>query len=213
MWSNRSDSSVTKLSREFDFTGISGPISLSYKAWYDLEEDYDYLYLLVSADGGNWQIISTPSCTSQNLTGNNYGCGYNNSSDGWITEVVDLSSFAGKTVKLSFEYVTDEAVTAEGFLIDDITIDAAGYRADFEDDDGGWLAEGFVRIGNTIPQTFLVSIIDKSGQKPVQKFSLGAGEELSLTLDEHSYGQEYIIVVSGSTRFTRQEASYQIVIR
>lgn len=213
MWSNRSDSSVTKLSREFDFTGITGPISLSYKAWYDLEEDYDYLYLLASADGENWQIVSTPSCTSQNLTGNNFGCGYNYSSGGWITEVVDLSSYAGKTVKLSFEYVTDEAVTAEGFLIDDIRIDATGYSADFEDNDGGWLAEGFVRIDNMIPQTFLVSIIDTSGQKPVQKYSLGAGEDLSLTLDAHPYGQEYIIVVSGSTRFTRQEASYQIVLR
>ena len=151
MWSNRSDSSVTKLSREFDFTGITGPISLSYKAWYDLEEDYDYLYLLASADGENWQIVSTPSCTSQNLTGNNFGCGYNYSSGGWITEVVDLSSYAGKTLKLSFEYVTDEAVTAEGFLIDDIRIDAAGYSADFEENDGGWLAEGFVRIDNMIP--------------------------------------------------------------
>ncbi len=213
MWSNRSDSSVTRLSREFDFTSVTGPVSLSYDAWFDLEVDYDYLYLLASEDGENWQIVSTPSCTSMNLTGNNFDCGYNGNSGGWINQWVDLSSFAGKTVKLSFEYVTDEAVTAEGFLIDNVRVDATGYATDFEDNDGGWLAEGFVRIDNAIPQTYLVSIIDTSGQMPVQKYSLDAGEDLSLTLDAHPFGQEYIIVVSGSSRFTRQEASYQIVLR
>lgn len=212
MWSNRSDSSVTRLSREFDFTTISAPVTLNYSTWYDLEVDYDYLYLLASEDGENWQIVATPSCTSMNLTGNNFGCGYNGSSGGWTTQEVDLSAYAGKKVTLSFEYVTDEAVTAEGFLIDDIRIEAAGYLADFEEDDGGWLTEGFVRINNSIPQTFLVSIIDTSGSAPVQKYVLGAGDELVLTLEPQRSGEQYIIVVSGSTRFTRQEASYQIIL-
>lgn len=213
MWSNRSDSSVTRLSREFDLTSASAPINLEYTTWYDLEVDYDYLYLLASEDGENWQIVNTPSCTSTNLTGNNFGCGYNGSSYGWITQELDLSMYAGKKVKLSFEYVTDEAVTAEGFLVDDIRIDAIGYATGFEEDDGGWQAEGFVRIDNAIPQTFLVSIIDTSGSTPVQKYSLGAGEVLTLTLKEQRPGESYIVVVSGSTRFTRQEATYKVTLK
>lgn len=213
MWSNRSDSSVTRLSREFDLTSVSAPITLRYQTWYDLEVDYDYLYLLTSVDGENWQIVPTPSCSSTNLTGNNYGCGYNGSSGGWITQEVDLSEYAGGKVYLSFEYVTDEAVTAEGFLIDEIQLDALGYAADFEEDDGGWVTEGFVRINNAIPQTFLVSVVDTSGIAPVQKFSIGAGEELALKLAPQRYGESYIVIVSGSTRFTRQAASYQIDLK
>lgn len=213
MWSNRSDSSVTRISREFDLTSVSGPVTLNYKTWYDLEEDYDYLYLLASEDGINWVIIPTPSCTTQNITGNNFGCGYNGSSDGWKEQQVDLSAYSGKKVTLSFEYVTDEAVTGEGFLLDDVSIDAAGYTADFEENEGGWIAEGFVRINNTIPQTFLVSIVDNSDKTPVQKYSLGAGEELALTLDNRGNGQKYTIIISGSTRYTRQEAAYRITLR
>ncbi|HNR01931.1 MAG TPA: immune inhibitor A [Anaerolineaceae bacterium] len=213
MWSNRADGSVTRLSREFDLTAVSAPITLRYETWYDLEVDYDYLYLLVSEGGDNYQLLSMPSCTSQNLTGNNYGCGYNGNSGGWITQEVDLSTYAGKKITLSFEYVTDEAVTAEGFLIDNIRIDTLGYAADFEVDDGGWLTEGFVRIENIIPQTFLVSILGTSAGSPVQKFALNAGETLSLTLAALPPGETYIVVVSGSTRFTRQEASYQIALR
>ena len=42
---------------------------------------------------------------------------------------------------LRFEYVTDTAVNTEGFLLDDLRIDAIGYEEDFEDGDGGWSAE------------------------------------------------------------------------
>lgn len=213
MWSNRADGSVTRLTQEFDFTGVSAPISLRYETWYDLEVDYDYVYLLAAADGENWQLVSTPSCSSQNLTGNNYGCGYNGYSGGWIDQEVDLSEYAGKEVTLSFEYITDEAVTAEGFLLDNISIDAAGYLADFETDAGGWLTEGFVNIENRIPQSFLVTILDTSGRSPVQKYALNAGEVLSVTLAPQSTGQTYVVIVSGSTRFTRQEAEYRVTLR
>lgn len=212
MWSNRADSSATKLTREFDFTDVSGPITLTYNTWYDLEEDYDYLYLIATENGGDGQIVLTPSCTGLDLTGNSYGCGYNGRSNGWITEEADLTQFAGKSIMLSFEYITDEAVTAEGFIVDDISIPSIDYQTDFENDDGGWTSEGFVRIENAIPQSFLVSIIDSSGETPVQKYTLGSGEELSLTLKALSQGDEYVLVVSGSSRYTRQQATYQVIL-
>ena len=213
MWSNRSDASVTKLSREFDFTNLSAPVTLQYDTWYDIETDYDYLYLLATIDGENWRLIPSPACSSSDVSGNNYGCGYNGSSAGWISQEIDLSQFAGKKVTLSFEYVTDEAVTGEGFLIDNIKINAIDYNANFEADDGGWLAEGFARIDNAIPQTFLVSIIDPSGSQPLQKHIINAGEKLELELKALQSDLQYIIAISGSSRFTRQAAPYQIILR
>ena len=59
-WSNKGDESDMTLTREFDFTDISGPVSFSYWTWYDIEENWDYLFLEVSEDGQNWEILKTP---------------------------------------------------------------------------------------------------------------------------------------------------------
>jgi hypothetical protein len=194
----------------FDLTNISGPVTLTYQTWYDLEEDYDYVYLLASENGRDWQILDTPSCTTLDISGNSYGCGYNGASQRWLTESVDLSKFAGKKVWLSFEYVTDAAVTAEGFVLDNISIPEIGYREDFEEDDGGWEAQGFVRIENVIPQTFLVSVVSNSTHDLIQKFSIQSGEVLELVLDPLASSESYVVMISGSARYTRQEAKYQL---
>jgi len=213
MWSNRADASATKLTQEFDFSEVTGPITLTYETWYEIEDDYDFLYLIASIGDGKGRIINSPSCSLSDITGNSYGCGYNGQTNGWITETVDLSQFAGQVVNLSFEYITDEAVTGEGFVIDDIRIPEIDYLADFEKDDAGWTAEGFVRIDNILPQTFLVSLIDTYSETPTQKFTVSNGEDLNITLNALPDGYDYILVVSGSSRFTRQKAEYQVDLR
>lgn len=213
MWSNRADASVTTLSREFDFSAVTAPITMTYKTWYDLESDYDFLYLIATEEDGTDRIINTPSCSISDTTGNSFGCGYNGASNGWITESVDLSDYAGERVTLSFEYVTDEAVTAEGFIVDDILIPEIGYQTDFETDDAGWVGEGFVRINNVLPQTFLISIIDTYNNRVVDKYKLSNGEDLNVVLTALPQGYDYILVVSGSSRYTRQEATYQVDLK
>ncbi len=213
MWSNRADASATKLTRQFDFSEVDGPITLTYSTWFDIENDYDFLYLLASTGGGSGRIINTPSCSVSDITGNSYGCGYSGLSNGWIKETVDLSQFAGQIVNLSFEYITDEAVTGEGFAVNDIRVPEIDYLADFEENAGGWTSEGFVRIDNRLPQTFLVSIIDPYSETPTQKFAIESGEELNITLHALPEGFDYILVVSGSSRFTRQKAEYQVNLR
>ena len=75
-WSNRGDESDMTLTREFDFTSVSAPISLSFSMWYDLETDYDYVFLEASTDGGEtWQILTTPSGTDEDPTGNSLWLG------------------------------------------------------------------------------------------------------------------------------------------
>jgi len=118
------------LTREFDFTGVTGRVELSYWTWYDIEEGWDYLYLESSLDGESWEILKTPSCSDDDLSGNAYGLRIHRQerrSARWTQESIDLSDFAGKTVQLRFEYVTDAALNGEGLLLDDLTIDAIGY--------------------------------------------------------------------------------------
>ena len=209
-WSNSGDNSDMTLSHQFDFTNVSGPITMTYWAWYDLETNYDYVYLSASEDGGHWQIIHTPKCTIQNVSGENFGCGYNSQSGAWVQEKVDLSRFAGKTVDLQFDYVTDAAVTGNGFLLDDVSIPAIGYATDFEKDDGGWVGNGFVRIQNELPQTYQVSLIRRSAQgTSVDYLNLDANQQFSLPIDFGNGSDQITLVVSGTTRFTRLPAQYR----
>ncbi|MFO7583670.1 MAG: immune inhibitor A [Anaerolineales bacterium] len=213
-WSNKGDESNMTLTREFDFSEVSGPIDISYYTWYDIEDDYDYIYLVASTDGGEtWQILITPSGTAENPSGNSYGWAYNGKSNAWIREIVDLSQFAGQKVLLRFEYVTDAAVHGEGFLLDDISIPAIDYFTDFEQDDGGWEAAGFARIQNQLPQTFRLSLIYKGDDIHIEKLELPADQALEIPISIGSDVSEVILVVSGTTRFTREVGVYSVTIR
>jgi immune inhibitor A len=206
---NESDMTLT---RDFDFTNASGPVTLSFHTWYDLEKDYDYLFLEVSQDGQHWQIIKTPSGTGDNPSGNSYGWGYNGATKNWIQEDVDLSKYAGKKVQVRFEYVTDAAVTGEGFLLDDVSVDAINYKTDFETDEGGWASAGFTRVQNIIPQTFRLSLITQGSTTTVKQIDLSPDQiaEIPLSLKN---GEQATLIVSGVTRYTRKESVYQIEIK
>lgn len=211
-WSNKGDQSDMTLTRSFDFSGVDGPINLQYSIWYDIEENYDYVYLLASEDGEDWQIIKTPSSTSEDPTGNSYGWGYSGMSSGWQQESVDLSQYAGQTVQIRFEYVTDAAVNGEGTYLDDISIPAIDYFEDFESGDGGWDGEGFVRIENSLPQTFKVSLIRSGSPTAVETLDVVPGQVLSLPVEIGGDVDDVTLVVSGTTRFTRQPATYRFKI-
>jgi immune inhibitor A len=214
-WSNKGDESDMTLTRQFDLTGVSGPVTLSYWTWYDLERDYDYVYLGASFDGVSWKIIPTPSGTSTNPSGNSYGWGYNGQSNGWIQEKLDLSQFSGQVVSLRFEYITDEAATGEGFQLDDISIPEINYFEDFESGDGGWAGEGFVRIQNVLPQTFRLALITHSSNgTSVDILPVSADQTAQIPVQIGSSGvQDVVLVVTATTRFTREQAAYQFEIR
>lgn len=209
-WSNKGDSSDMTLTHAFDFTQVSGPLTLEYATWYDLEKDYDYVYLEASTDGKSWQILNTPSGRDkkEDPSGNAYGWAYNDQS-AWREEQVDLSAYAGKQVQLRFEYVTDMAVNGDGFLLDDVSIPQIDYHTDFEQDAGGWENQGFVRIENHLPQTFRLSLIEAGKTTHVQAVTLDPNQQGSVTLDLGGANGDAVLVVSGTTRFTTQQASYR----
>jgi immune inhibitor A len=215
-YSNMGDTSDMTLTRAFDFTQHSGPLTFTFWTWYDLEKTYDYVYLEASSDEKNWQILTTPSGSADNPIGNSYGWGYTGlSGDGpvWIEEKVDISQFAGKKVQLRFEYITDAVANGDGFLLDDISVPELNYYTDFESDDGGWQADGFVRIQNDLPQTFRLTLISRGLTTTVQNILLSVDNVADIPLHISGNIDEVILVVSGSTRFTRQKANYQYSIQ
>ncbi len=214
-WSNKGDTSDMTLTHTFDFSGVSAPVSLTYWTWFDLENEWDYVYLEASTDGQHWDILTTQYGTASDPTGNSFGWGYTGSSDGWKQESLDLSRFAGRKVWLRFEYVTDLAVNGEGFLLDDFSIPAIGYSTGFETDDGGWQAAGFARVENVLPQTFRLALIEKgSSGTTVQIVPVNPDQTADVPLALGPNGaSEAVLVVTGTTPFTRSLAQYQLSIR
>ncbi len=212
-WSNKGDESDMTLTRELDLTGVTGPIDFSFRTWYDLEEDYDYLYFEVSEDGELWQIVTTPSGTADDPSGNSYGWAYNGVTDGWIQESIDLSQYAGKKIFVRFEYVTDAAVNGEGMLIDDVSVDAIGYFSDFESGEDDWVTDGFVRVQNALPQTFRLALIKEGTATTVETIKLNGDQTVEIPISLGGNVDNATLVVSGTTRFTREEASYSIEIK
>ena len=214
IWSNVGDESNSHLSQTFDLSQVSGEAALTFKTWYDIEEDYDYIYISASTDGQTWRILDSENCTSDNPSGNSYGCGWNGTTSGWIDEKVDLSDYVGQTVTLRFDYVTDAAVNGKGMAIDDLAIDAIGYSTDLETDLGGWTAEGFVRVQNHLPQTMNLTIVTYTNNGISVDHRSFQGDLVIPASELPSDSIEKIVlIISGTTPFTREKATYSIDIR
>ncbi|MBI4317214.1 MAG: immune inhibitor A [Chloroflexi bacterium] len=215
-WSNRGDVMNTNLTRYFDLSGID-EASLSFWTWYDVEKDYDYAYVEVSTDGGaSWTILPGRYTTDANPNGNNLGYGYTGKSGGavptWVNEQIDLSPFAGQSVLIRFEYVTDDAYNGPGFVVDDISIPEMSYLDDAETDQG-WTANGFIRATNALPERFRVQLIKVGPATEVESLPLNDDQTGQWII--RGFGREFergVLVVSALAPVTTEPASYQYSI-
>jgi immune inhibitor A len=205
-WAGRENNSDTMLTREFDLSGLK-KATLAFWTWYDIETDYDYAYVQVSTDGKHWTTLPGQTTTNTDPNGANYGNGYTTTSDGWIQETIDLSAYAGQKVHVRFEYLTDAGVTHAGLFLDDIEIPELHYRYDAESD-GDWVAHGFIRNANVLPQEWLVQLVKlQRGQTSVERLQLNPDNTGRWTLSLGS-GEEAVLVVSGRAPVTTEPADY-----
>jgi immune inhibitor A len=210
MWySNRRDDSATTLTREFDLTGAAVP-TLEYNVWYYLENRWDYGYVLVSTDhGATWQTLTTPSMTDSNPHGTAYGTGYSGRSDGWLRETIALDDYAGQKIWLRFAVITDDATNQHGMAVDDVRLN--GYRSDFEDDGGGWQAEGWVLIDNVLPQQVWVQVAQQSDDDfQVTRWLYPEDQDMQVTLLEEV--QTVMLAISPFAPQTTVDIDYTLTV-
>ncbi len=218
LWSNRGDDGDSATTRAFDLRGVTSA-TLRYWAWYDLENEYDYAYLMASTDGGaQWKLLRTPASDDSDPHGNSFGPAYTGRSGTrdeedqpkWIEQAVDLSPFAGQEVLLRFETITDDALNQNGFVVDDLSIPEIGYQEDFEQGASGWQGEGFVRVDNLLPQRFIVQAVTQ-GSGGTQVIPLPLDEANRATLTVPGFGttvDSVTLLVSGATPVTSEKAAY-----
>ncbi|RSM56181.1 protease [Amycolatopsis sp. WAC 01376] len=157
-WSTRGNNLSTTMTRPLDLTGKTSA-SLTLKARYDIQPDFDFLYTQVSTDDGvTWTAVDglaagapfqrdfsgLPALSS--TTGGN-----------WIDVNVPLDSIAGEKALLRFQYRTDGALARSGFFADDITITADGaplLTDGAENGANGWALDGFRTAAATETRLF-----------------------------------------------------------
>lgn len=213
-WSNRGDNMDARITRTFDLRGTS-EARLTWRAWYDLEGNWDYAYVLASIDGGGtWTRLATSRTTDDNPNGNNFGAGLTGTSIGWVDESVDLAPFAGQSVTVRFEVVTDDAVNLSGLAIDDVRLDAVGFH-DTADADAGWHAEGWLRLDPTLPQRWgLQVIVDGAGSGvAVHRLAVASDGRAAIDIPRIPPDATVTVAVSALTPATRSPAGYRVAVR
>jgi immune inhibitor A len=146
-WSTKGDDLDTTMTRTVDLTGAT-TASLDLRARYQIEQDFDYLYVQASTDDG---------ATWTSLDGTIGGAAFPRDADGqpaitgtsedeWVDMSVPLDQFAGSAIQLRFRYMTDGAWVENGFFADEITVTADGepvFTDGAEDGANGWTLDGF----------------------------------------------------------------------
>jgi hypothetical protein len=225
-WANRVDDSDARLTRAFDLTAVD-QATLEFWTWYDIEDDWDYGYVMASTDGGQtWTPLETENTADTNPNGNSFGLALTGCSGDptsteagdacnaqWIKQTADLTPFAGNEILIRFEYITDDAVNYPGFFVDDISIPEIGYSYDAEAGDDGWVSEGWIRTDNLLRQRWLVQLIELGDGDPVIT---------RLPVDENGRGvwqvvgldrtKQAILAISALAPVTTEAAPYQYSI-
>ncbi|MEU5939485.1 immune inhibitor A domain-containing protein [Micromonospora sp. NPDC047548] len=150
-WGGSADDLNTTLTRPLDLTGATSA-SITAKAWYDIEEDYDYLYAEVSTNGGaSWAPLSNSLIDSGET-------GVDGSSSGnWVDLTYDLSAYAGQTVQFRYRYQTDGGVHLAGAFLDNVSLvknGSAVWTDDAETLDAAWTAKGFTRMTGSVTDSY-----------------------------------------------------------
>ncbi|MBR9729300.1 immune inhibitor A domain-containing protein [Shewanella intestini] len=135
----------------------SATLSLVFKAHWNIEQDYDYMQVLIN----NVALIGnhTKSVNAYHGEVNNFISGRSNTiagaegADAWVELNYDLSAYSGQNVTVEMVYVTDQAEGDYGIAIDELVVTDNGnviYQDNAETVATMSLA-GFSRISDTRP--------------------------------------------------------------
>jgi immune inhibitor A len=139
-----------KMVATVDLTGKTSA-TLDFDAWYNMEQDWDFAMVQVSVDGGqNWESLSSTK-TIDTIHPQGYPeiranlPGYTGSSNGWIHETLDLSTYAGQEIQLQFRSMSDWATNLDGFFADNVKVTADGNEvfSDGAEGDPKFTLDGF----------------------------------------------------------------------
>lgn len=199
------NSSRTQLTATVNLAGLTDP-ALWFHVRHDLEAGYDFAYLSVSTDGGQtWRLLE-PNHAVPGAYGPAWGgrsADASEQANGWLEERISLATYAGQSVLLRFDVVTDFETAGRGFAVSAPVVSPAFAPVD-------WTPDGFVETGHLLPQRWAVRLI-RDGASP---------EVIALSPDEFNRAQATIelgpeggaLLVTPLTPFTEEAADYWLSV-
>jgi immune inhibitor A len=206
-YSGMGDDYKASLTRTLDVP--TGTTTMSFKAWYEAELDYDFAFVQASTDGGQtWDDLGEYTGTSGAAPEDSFGYSSDPAEPTWVSETIDLSPYAGKTITLRFHYAGDPAVTGRGFEADDITITNGSTSLLSDDvegsDDAGWTPYNFRKTTNgddvrTFSRAYVIENrqymgYDQTGLKSPYNFGFENDPAKSLKWVEHFPYQDGVLI-------------------
>jgi len=150
-FSGNADELNTSLSKTVDLSAASSA-ALTLKGRYNIEADYDYLYVEASTNGGStWTALNGTVGGAPFTTDGAGRPAISGESATWTDIVVPLDAYAGQKPLVRLHYVTDGATSSGGFFADDLTVVTDGTAGSPDGAEGTptWTASGFSAVGAT----------------------------------------------------------------
>jgi immune inhibitor A len=148
-WGGKADQINSMMTSKAPIAVPAGGATLSFDLVYDIEEQWDFLWIQASEDGTTWTTLTNANTVCEHDVGWIGGLngfpedlcaagiggltGYNANWPDPEVQQFDLGAFAGKNVYLRFWYMTDWATTYSGPFVDNVKV-AAGSNVLFADD-------------------------------------------------------------------------------
>ncbi len=203
------DMGHNRLTRHFDLSRTRAA-HLHYNIWYDLDYDGEYAYVTLSEDNGeSWRTLRGRSATSSIAYYDYYPDGYTGRSRYWRAEQINLSKYAPGKIILRFELMSDFATKYRGLAIDNLRIETIGFQDSFEAPDDGWIAEGWIRTDNRLPNNTWLQVAQEThdGIEVSRSLISGSGE---LSVEILPGVSQVLVAVSPVVPYTSLPTEYEL---
>jgi hypothetical protein len=135
----------------------------------------------------------------------------------WTTQEVDLSAYAGKQIRVQFDYVSLAMDMDHGIAIDNIAIPEIDFLDDAESGAQGWALNGFQQMNNLLAARYLVQYAvfdsDTPGASRVERL---IGPADSATSGSWSFtltpNELFILAISGVNDETNLPSFYDLMV-
>lgn len=182
---------------------------LSFKSWYEIERGYDYVILELTDDNGiSWNTLASKNTrpgTAMQTSGVQI---FDGNSNEWLTNEIQISQWAGKSIKLRFTLKSNYTINKDGFYFDNVEINTFStntgiHSLDLTENSLGNPVPNPARTTTKIPYQINESdvgarivISDSKGQKVFEFTNLQGRNHIDLSTHTLSQGIYFIHLIS-----------------